>query len=142
MIKVNLDIKDTSKIQNEIIKPRQYQSLLFGEVLGQEPDLFSFWHSTQKKELGLNLSLYENAEVDKLLATSREDLDKNSRTAKNEKVVNLIIEDIPAVFLFSPDYIFLAKKDILGIELKNIDIPSSRFSSINQWYIKTSRGWK
>jgi peptide/nickel transport system substrate-binding protein len=140
--KINLDIKDVSAIQNEVIKPRQYQALLFGEVLGQEPDLFSFWHSTQKKEFGLNLALYENTEVDKLLSGSREDLDKNSRAQKNQQAVNLIIEDLPAIFLFSPDYIFLAKKEIQGIDLKNIDIPSSRFSLMNQWYIKTRRAFK
>jgi peptide/nickel transport system substrate-binding protein len=88
------------------------------------------------------LALYENTEVDKLLSGSREDLDKNSRAQKNQQAVNLIIEDLPAIFLFSPDYIFLAKKEIQGIDLKNIDIPSSRFSLMNQWYIKTRRAFK
>jgi len=141
-VKINLEIKETGKIQNETIKPRQYQALLFGEVLGFEPDLFHFWHSTQKKESGLNLALYENMEVDKLLSASIEDMNQSSRANKNQRVANLITEDLPAIFLFSPDYLFVAKKDIKGITLKNIDIPSSRFSQINKWYLKTSRGWK
>ena len=141
-VKVNLEIKETGKIQNDIIKPRQYQALLFGEVLGFEPDLFHFWHSTQKKESGLNLALYENPEVDKLLSASIEDMDQASRASKNQQVANLITEDLPAIFLFSPDYLFVAKKDIKGITLKNIDVPSSRFAQVNQWYLKTSRGWK
>ena len=98
-MKVNLEIKETGKIQNDIIKPRQYQALLFGEVLGFEPDLFHFWHSTQKKESGLNLALYENPEVDKLLSSSIEDMDQASRAGKNQQVANLITEDLPAIFL-------------------------------------------
>lgn len=141
-VKVNLDIKETGNIQNDVIKPRQFQALLFGEVLGQEPDLFHFWHSSQKGESGLNLALYENANVDKLLTASLEDLDKNSRAQKIQQAVSLITDDLPAIFLFSPDYIFVTKKEIKGIALKNIDISSSRFSQINQWYTQTHRAWK
>jgi len=141
-VKVNLEIKETGKIQNDTIKPRQYQALLFGEVLGFEPDLFHFWHSTQKKESGLNLALYENTEVDKLLSASIEDMDQASRATKNQQVANLITEDLPAIFLFSPDYLFVAKKNIKGVTLKNIDVPSSRFAQINQWYLNTTRIFK
>jgi len=139
--KVDLDIKDTTKIQSDVIKPRQYQALLFGEVLGEEPDLFHFWHSSQKKDPGLNLSLYENSEADKLLSSVMEDLDKNSRAQKNQRIINLIINDVPAIFLFSPDYLLIAKKNIKGIELKNMDSPYSRFAELNLWYLKTHRSF-
>lgn len=140
--KVNLDIRETAKIQNDVIKPRQYQALLFGEVLGEEPDLFHFWHSSQKVESGLNLALYDNPETDKLLTAAMEDLDKNSRAQKNQKIINLIINDLPAIFLFSPDYLVLTPKTVMGIDLKNLDLPSSRFSQINQWYQRTQRVFK
>jgi len=138
-VKVNLDIKGTDKIQNDTIKPRLYQALLFGEVLGEEPDLFHFWHSSQKNDPGLNLALYDNPEVDKLLSQAIEDLDKNSRAQKYQQAIDLIINDLPAIFLFSPDYLVAAKKTIMNIRLENIDSPSSRFSRINQWYLKTHR---
>lgn len=138
-VDVNLEIIETAKIQNDIIKPRQYQALLFGEVLGEEPDLFHFWHSSQKAESGLNLALYGNSEADKLLSSAMEDLNKESRAQTNQKIANLIINDVPAVFLFSPDYLVTAKKKIMGIEIQNLDSPSSRFSQANQWYLKTHR---
>ncbi len=141
-IKVNLDIKETAKIQNDTIKPRLYQALLFGEVLGQEPDLFHFWHSSQKKESGLNLALYDNPEADKLLSQALEDLDKDSRAQKYQKTIDLIVNDMPAVFLFSPDYLVIAKKTIMGVQLANLDAPCSRFSQMNQWYLKTHRVFK
>lgn len=141
-VKVNIEAKDTAKIQTEIIKPRQYQALLFGEVMGIEPDLFHFWHSSQKKESGLNLTLYDNAEVDALLSDSIVELDPNLRAEKNQKAAAKITEDAPAVFLFSPDYILAARNNIKGIFIKSADIPSSRFSQINEWYTKTTREWR
>ena len=141
-VKVNLDIKETAKIQNETIKPRQYQALLFGEVLGVEPDLFHFWHSSQKKDSGLNLALYDNPETDKLLSLALEDLDYNSRAQKNQKIASFIINDMPAVFLFTPDYLIAIKKNILGVEFASLNAPSSRFAQINQWYLETHRVFK
>lgn len=141
-VKVNLDIKETAKIQSDTIKPRQYQALLFGEVLGDEPDLFHFWHSSQKNDPGLNLALYSNPDADKLLSAALEDLDYNSRAQKNQQVASLIVNDIPAVFLFAPDYLMVAKKNIYGITVGSLDAPPSRFAQINQWYLKTHRVFK
>lgn len=138
-VKVNLDIRETATIQTDVIKPRQYQALLFGEVIGEEPDLFHFWHSSQKIESGLNLSLYDNPDADKLMSQAMEDLNKDSRAQKNQQIATLVANDLPAIFLFSPNYLLLAKKSILGIELKNLDTSPSRFSEINRWYLKTQR---
>lgn len=138
-VKIDLNIKETSQAQNEIIKPRQYQALLFGEVLGIEPNFYSFWHSSQKKEAGFNLSLYENPTADKLISTALEDFDNNSRSQKYQQIVNLITEDLPAIFLFSPDFLFGAKEDVKGIDIKILDNSSSLFSQATSWYINTER---
>jgi len=141
-IGVNLDIKDTNRIKIENIIPRQYQALLFGEILGPEPDLFSFWHSSQKKDPGLNLSLYENPDADKLIMEARQELDVNVRSQKYQQFDDLIAEDLPAIFLYNPDYFFAASKDIQGIMFKNINNISSYLNQINNWFINTERNWK
>ncbi|HRY52669.1 MAG TPA: ABC transporter substrate-binding protein [Candidatus Portnoybacteria bacterium] len=141
-VKVTTDIKETDKIQSETIKPRLFQALLFGEVLGKEPDLFHFWHSSQKKDSGLNLALYDNSEVDKLLSQAIENLDKAAREQAYQKAVNIIVGDLPAIFLFNPDSLMIAQKDIMGIELKYLDLPATRFSEINHWYLETHRVFK
>jgi len=141
-VKVNLEIKETAKIQNEIIRPRQYQALLFGEVLGLEPDPFSFWHSSQIKDPGLNLALYANTEVDKLLVEARQDLDTARRAQKYQQFSQLITEDLPAIFLFSPNYLFAVAKEVKGIELKGLNSLSAHFSQMDKWYINTKRTWK
>ena len=129
------------KFEREVIKPRDYEMLLFGEVLGAIPDPFPFWHSSQKKDPGLNLAGFENKECDKLLEEARKSLDEAERKEKLENFQELLIEDAPVIFLYNPDYLYLVSKEIKGINAKIITSPSKRFVGIEDWYIRTKRAW-
>lgn len=141
-IETEIKTFDSFTLEREIIKPRDYEALLFGEVLGAIPDPFPFWSSLQKKDPGLNLSIYENKECDKLLEEARQSLDDEIRKEKLEEFQNILIEDAPVVFLVNPDYLYFVSKKIKGIDTKLISDPSKRFSGIENWYIKTKRAWK
>jgi len=130
------------QLEQDFIKPRNYESLLFGEVLGAIPDPLPFWHSSQKKDPGLNLALYENKEADELLEEIRKSSDPETRAEKLALFQDILIEDAPVVFLYSPDYIYLVSKEIKGINIEKIVDPSKRFSGIENWYLKTKRAWK
>lgn len=133
---------DIATLEREILRKRQFDALLFGEVLGGLPDPFPFWHSSQKGELGLNLSNYENKKVDEFLETARKSLDELERKKNLEEFQELIIEDAPAVFLYNPDYRYLVSKEIKGIKEGVLTDPSNRFSDVSNWYINTKRVWK
>jgi len=143
-IGVEVEIKkiSTSEIEQDFIKPRNYESLLFGEVLGAIPDPLPFWHSSQKKDPGLNLALYENGKADELLEEVRESSEPEVRAEKLALFQNILIEDAPCVFLYSSDYIYLVSKEIKGVNIKKIIDPSKRFVGIENWYIKTRRVFK
>ena len=138
-VKTDIKIMDIGGIQQEYIRPREYQALLFGEVLGLDPDPFSFWHSSQKKDPGLNLALYDNKKVDDLLRDGRQILEPELRLKKYADFQQLVIDDDPVVFLYNPYQIYLISKKINGFENKDIVLPSKRFVDINNWYIKTQR---
>ncbi len=143
-IGANVQVKtvQTNELRESYIKPREYEAVLFAEILNYDPDPFAFWHSSQKKESGLNLSLYDNMEVDKLLEEARQETDNNVRAEKYKKFQELVAEDIPAIFLYSPNYLYLQNKSIQAVELENIIIPSDRFNGIEKWYMKTERVWR
>ncbi len=140
--RVNLEIISATDIQQDNIRPRQYQALLFGEVLNADPDPFAFWHSTQKKDPGLNLALYQNKDIDKLLEQARQIIDPEKRAEKYAEFQKQLIEDVPAIFLYSPTYLYPVNKKIKGIEIGKLAQPSYRFSQIENWFIKTDRIWK
>ena len=139
---IEIKTYDISSLEKEVIKPRNYQALLFGQVLGMIPDPFPFWHSSQKKDPGLNLALYENKEADKLLEENRENLNEKERKVLLEKFQEILLEDAPAIFLPNPDYLYFISQKIKGVKPRVISDPSQRFSNIEEWYIKTKRAWK
>lgn len=141
-IEINVQSYPVSQIEQEIIKPRNYEMLLFGEVLEIVPDPYPFWHSSQIKDPGLNLAKYENKSADKLLESSRISQNEETRAKKYQELQEIIIEDAPAVFLYSPDYIYYVSENIKGVDTKLIAEPSKRLANIENWYIKTKRTWK
>lgn len=141
-ITLSIETFDVATLEREIIKKRDYQALLFGEVLGSIPDPYPFWHSSQKKDPGLNLALYSNSKSDNLLEEIRQSLDRDTRREKLEEFQEVLIEGAPAVFLYSPDYLYFVSSEIKGIKTGVIVDPSKRFSDIENWYIKTKRVWK
>jgi len=141
-IKIEIKTLSISSLEEDVIKPRNYEMLLFGEVLGAIPDPFPFWHSSQIRDPGLNLAGFEDKESDKLLENSRQTLDEKVRKAFLEKFQNILLADAPAIFLYNPDYLYMVSKEIKGIDTKIIVDFSQRFSNIEKWYIKTKRAWK
>ncbi|NQV00738.1 MAG: peptide ABC transporter substrate-binding protein [Parcubacteria group bacterium] len=141
-VKVNLETVDAANIQKDYIRPREYQAILFGEVLSADPDPFAFWHSSQKKDPGLNLALYQNKDVDELLQDARQTLDQETREGKYAEFQKLLMEDVPGVFLYSPSYIYPVNKKVRGISIEKLAQPSQRFSQVENWYIKINRIWK
>ena len=139
-----VDIKtfDITTLEREILGKRQFDALLFGEILGGLADPFPFWHSSQNGELGLNLSNYENKDADELLEMARKSLDEQERKKNLEEFQKLIIAEAPAIFLYNPDYHYLLAKEIKGVKEGVIVESSKRFSDISNWYIETKRIWK
>lgn len=138
-VKLNLIALNPTDIANEVIKTRNYQMILFGNVLKNNPDIFSFWHSSEKFYPGLNLALYENKKVDNLLESVRKNFNEEDRKRGLAELQKLIAEDQPAIFLYSPIYLYAAPKDFGGFEEVAISIPSDRFRNVHKWYLKTER---
>ncbi|MBI2669939.1 MAG: hypothetical protein HYX20_02260 [Candidatus Yanofskybacteria bacterium] len=137
-VAVNLEVLPLPELQR-VIKERNYDALLFGEVLALDPDPFSFWHSSQKRDPGLNLALYDNKDADKLLEDARQTLVYSARLAKYDEFQKIVANEIPAVFLYSPDYLYAQPVKIKGNNNKLISMPSGRFDTVNKWYIETKR---
>jgi len=139
---VDIKIEDIDSLENNTIKPRDYEILLFGEILGSKPDPFPYWSSTQINDPGLNLALFQNTDADKLLNNIRQATDDNSRNASLENFQNLLLDDAPAVFLYNPDYIYTVSDKIQGIKAGKIATPPQRFATVNEWYTQVKRVWK
>ncbi|MFB6226318.1 MAG: ABC transporter substrate-binding protein [Candidatus Paceibacteria bacterium] len=140
-IRVDLRFVGSSEMSQRIIKNRTYDALLYGVVIGGNGDQFPFWHSSQTKHPGLNLSMYENEKVDKLLSEARQ-ATSTQKIAKNyQEFQQIIREDKPAVFLYRPIYTYAQSTRVKGFDLSGIYSLEDRFSNVTEWYLETESEW-
>ena len=139
-VKTSLNPLPSSQISSEVALEKNFEALLFGENLGADPDVYAFWHSSQI-DGGLNIASYSNEKADKLLEDARLENDENSRLEKYRDFQELVKNDEGAIFLFSPNYLYLQVKKLRGFNGTTIVEPSNRFSSIANWYLRVNRNF-
>lgn len=138
---IEIKIFETGDL-NQNIRSRKYDSLLFGEIIGRDLDLFAFWHSSQRKDPGLNIAIYANSKVDRLLDEARKIGNKNERMENYKEFEEEIKKDFPVIFLYSPDFIYVLPKKVRGYSIRQIITPAERFLNVNEWYVETEKVWK
>lgn len=139
--RVDVKIFEQGDLNQNVIRPRKYDALLFGEIVGRELDLFAFWHSSQRNDPGLNISLYANSNADHLLEELRTAQSDDERTAIYEKFRTEIQKDVPAVFLYSPDFTYVLPTNIEGLTLSSVATPSERFLNVYLWHTEVDHVW-
>jgi peptide/nickel transport system substrate-binding protein len=141
-IQANVKVVTVFDLGQNYIRPREYDALLFAHATSVHPDLFSYWHSSQKNDPGLNLALFQDDNADELLEKAREAVDQNERVDLYRKFQEIFVSENPAVYLFSPDYLYPVHERVRGISVEQIANPADRFSHVSQWYVKTKRVFK
>lgn len=139
--KVTLQFLPPNTLVQEAIRPREYEALLFGEVTGHNPDLYAFWHSSEQNDPGLNIGLYAGIKTDELLEEARTLSDEGKRMEQYKKFTAVLDEENPAIFLYSPQFIYLIPRDLEGFELGSIAVASDRFFHITKWFLETENVW-
>lgn len=146
LLKVGVEV-DISKIYetgqlNQLIRAREYEALFFGQGINNESDLYSFWHSSQRQDPGLNIAMYNNKKVDNLLDVIQKTLNKEDRLEKYISLAEEFETNIPAILIYSPKYLYVTSSKFNNFSLNNITIPSDRFNSIYKWSTRVDRVWK
>lgn len=138
-IQIEIKIFELGDLNQNVIRPREYEALLFGEVVGRDPDPFAFWHSSQRNDPGLNIALYTNSTVDSLLEEARRLSDNALRKEKYIAFQKEVTSDHAAIFLYSPHYLYIIDKKLKGFHTENITIPAERYADIHMWYLRSKK---
>ncbi|MDP2630574.1 MAG: peptide ABC transporter substrate-binding protein [Candidatus Uhrbacteria bacterium] len=142
-ITVNVTVQSPSDIKETIIDPRKYDVLLYGALIGSDPDLYPYWHSSQKNAPGLNLAMFGDSAADKLLEEARENADPKVREEKYKRFQDILADEIPAIFLYSPTYTYVMTSAVHGVHDNRLIVyPADRFNDIHEWYSKAKRSFK
>ena len=140
--KVNVLVFETGDLNQNVIRPRNFDALLFGKVVSRDADLYPFWHSSQKNDPGLNIALYTNNQADKLLEDARNLSDSAEIEENYRAFAEAIKSDIPAVFLYTPSFIYVVPEKVKNVSLESLKLTQDRFLGIQDWYVETNKVWK
>lgn len=132
---------ETGELNQSVIRPRNFDALLFGEMVGRDADLYPFWHSSQRTDPGLNIALYANTKADRLLEQARIARGEEVE-AKHRELVAEMRNDAPAVFLYTPSFIYVLPNEVKAAEVGALLSSQDRFAGVRNWYVETDRVWK
>ena len=136
---VDIQVFDASDLYQNSIRTRKYDALLFGEQIGKDRDLYAFWHSSQRNAPGLNVAMYTNSKVDGILSEIRSTTSATTTSADYTKLDQLVSADMPAIFLYSPDFIYAIPKTVQNIHIGSLATPADHWNTVANWYIETER---
>jgi peptide/nickel transport system substrate-binding protein len=140
-VKVSVDYLDNLDFQNAI-NYHTYDAILDGISIGEDPDVFVYWDSSQadiRSAERLNLSEYSDPTADASLEAGRSRLNPAIRAAKYVPFLQAWQQDSPALALYQPRLLYLTNGTVSGLSDGAINTPTDRFANVQNWEIRQAK---
>lgn len=135
-VEVNVEEHDKDSLYSDVINPRDFEALLINHSTRfSDPNLISFWHS-KSEDSGNNYSGMEDDKLDEILEKLTEETDQEKRKELYEKVQEQIKSENPAIFLFTPGFVFVHNNHLKGVTVERVNSSKGRYADVNLWYLK------
>jgi peptide/nickel transport system substrate-binding protein len=129
-IDVRIRVIEWASFVTNFIDKRNFEAVILGWTIGQDPDLYDIWHSSKTGPKELNFIGYKNAEVDRLLEDGRSTFDMETRLRCYYRLQEILAEDQPYTFLYVPDALPVVSARFRGIE----PAPAGIMYNFIKWY--------
>lgn len=101
-ITMKIRVLEWATMINDFIDKKNFEAVLLGWTIPNDPDLFDIFHSSKQAPKELNFTSFENKEVDELLVKARHTLDRGERKRYLDRIQEVLAEEQPYTFLFVP----------------------------------------
>lgn len=131
-------LQSSDDLQNTLAF-HNYDALLFGVSLGNDPDVFAYWHSSQadiRSANRLNFSEYKSAVADRALEAGRSRSKPKVREIKYEPFLKAWRQDAPAIALYQPRFLYITKSKVYNLDPTVLNDPADRYSNVQNWMIR------
>ncbi|MGC9324266.1 MAG: peptide-binding protein [Desulfomonilia bacterium] len=130
-IQVKIRIIEWTVFLKEYVNRGNFDAVILGWNILQDPDLFNVWHSSNAEPGGLNFVGFKNAAVDELLVRGRHTFDENERKQCYFEIQEILAEEQPYVFLYVPYSLPVVSSRFRGIE----PAPAGITYNLEKWYV-------
>jgi peptide/nickel transport system substrate-binding protein len=134
-IKVAIRTVEWASFIKEFVDKRNFDALILGWTVTQDPDAYDVWHSSKAVPGGLNFVDYVNPEVDALLDQGRHTVDQETRKKIYDAFQEILHRDQPYLFLYTPYAL-----PILSSRIQNVAAaPAGITYNFTKWWIPRDR---
>ncbi len=130
-ITMKIRVLEWATLVNDFIDKRNFEAVLLGWTIPNDPDLFDVWHSSKQGPKELNFTSFENKEVDELLIRSRHTLDQKERKKYIDRIQEVLAEEQPYTFLFVPYATVALHRRFKAVE----PAPAGIMYNFIKWYV-------
>lgn len=116
-----------------------YDILLSGQNLGYNLDTYTFWHSSEARVNGENLSNLKSSAANAWLEQIRASFDISVRRKRLANLREVLSKEVPAVILYSPVYSYAIDNKVKNFNLGQIALKRDRLAGLANWYLSEQR---
>ncbi len=130
-IEMKIRVIEWASFITHFIDTRNFEAVILGWSLGQDPDIFDVWHSSKTGKKELNFIGYRNEEVDRLIVAGRGTFDQKERQRCYWRIQEILARDQPYTFLYVPDALPTVSSRFRGI----VPAPAGISYDFIHWYV-------
>jgi peptide/nickel transport system substrate-binding protein len=130
-IEVKIRVVEWASFLKNFIDKGDFEVIILGWTVGQDPDLFDVWHSSKTGPKELNFIGFKNTEVDRLLEEGRNTFDMEKRRQAYWRFQEILAQEQPYTFLYVPQALPAVSARFRGIE----PAPAGIMYNFIRWYV-------
>ncbi|MBN2298622.1 MAG: peptide-binding protein [Deltaproteobacteria bacterium] len=134
-IEVKIRIIEWTVFLKEYVNRGNFDAVILGWNILQDPDLYNVWHSSNAVPGGLNFVGYKDGEADDLLEKGRHTFDNDLRKKCYFRFQEIMAEQQPYVFLYVPYSLPVVSSRFKGIE----PAPAGITYNLDKWYVPATQ---
>ncbi|MPZ47853.1 MAG: hypothetical protein GEU75_00785 [Dehalococcoidia bacterium] len=136
-VRATVEASGATNIVRELIEPRDFEALLFANVVQDDPDPYLAWHSSQTGPRGANLSSLRDDRIDGLLEEARLLAAPERRATLYAEFQEVFAQEVPAIPLYTSTVLYAQKAALKGVRIGYLDNPGARFWQVYEWHLRT-----
>lgn len=127
----------------DTLQPRNFDVLIYELIIGADPDVYAYWHSSQAGRSGYNFTGYSDALADANLSSARSRVEPEIRQPKYRAFAKQWLSDAPAIGLYQPTIGYVTLPSMRSIEQNaKLISPIDRLSNVLYWSVDEKSVYK
>ncbi|HSX53563.1 MAG TPA: ABC transporter substrate-binding protein [Patescibacteria group bacterium] len=122
-----------------------YDALVYGIEIGNDPDVFAYWDSSQadiRSPNRLNFSEYKSPVADGALEAGRTRSDPALRIIKYKPFLQAWHDDAPAIALYQPRFLYVVRGQLYNFAPTTFNTGTDRYANVDEWMIRQTKDLK